>query len=162
MSRYRFIIGMTLIVLVLSESIYFLWRENYLKPEIEKRTQTLESKIASIENVTANGNSLQQVDAGQLITQSQSASSATEETKTAETKSVPVSVTKTVEKIGKININTASAVELDKLPGIGTTIAQSIISYRQDHGGFKSIEEIKNVNRIGDATFNKMKDQISI
>lgn len=62
----------------------------------------------------------------------------------------------------KININNASVSELDKLTGIGPTYAQRIIEYREGHGGFKSIEEIKNVQGIGDATFAKIKDSIEI
>lgn len=63
---------------------------------------------------------------------------------------------------GKININTASATQLDSLPGIGQTYAQRIIDYRNSNGGFKSIEEIKNVKGIGDKTFEKFKEQITI
>lgn len=63
---------------------------------------------------------------------------------------------------GKININSASAGELDSLPGIRATYAQRIIDYRSANGGFKSIEEIQNVKGIGPATFAKMKDQITI
>lgn len=62
----------------------------------------------------------------------------------------------------KININSATASELDTLAGIGPSYAARIIEYRDGHGGFKSIEEIKNVTGIGDATFSKIKDQIEI
>jgi len=62
-----------------------------------------------------------------------------------------------------VNINTASAGTLaDCLPGIGATKAQSIVKYREEHGGFKSIEEIKNVSGIAEGTFAKIKDQISV
>ena len=62
----------------------------------------------------------------------------------------------------KININTASVEELDKLPGIGPTIAQAIIDYRTQYGPFKTIDGIKDVPRIGDALFEKMKDMITV
>lgn len=62
----------------------------------------------------------------------------------------------------KININTASALELDTLPGIGPTYAQRIIEYRESKGGFKSISEIQNVKGIGPKTFEKLKDMIEI
>ncbi|SHE41711.1 competence protein ComEA [Caldanaerobius fijiensis DSM 17918] len=62
----------------------------------------------------------------------------------------------------KININTASLQELDSLPGIGPVTAQRIIDYRNQNGPFKSIEEIKNVSRIGDKIFEQIKDKITI
>lgn len=66
------------------------------------------------------------------------------------------------QKSGMVNINSASASELDSLPGIGPAYAQRIIEYRSANGGFKSIEEIKNIKGIGDKTFEKFKDQITI
>jgi competence protein ComEA len=63
---------------------------------------------------------------------------------------------------GKVNINAATVEELDTLPGIGPAIAQRIIDYRTANGPFKSIEEIKNVAGIGDATFEKIKDRITV
>jgi len=64
--------------------------------------------------------------------------------------------------IGKININSATVSQLDSLPGIGLVYAQRIIEYRQSKGGFKNISEIKNVKGIGDKTFEKFKDLITI
>ncbi len=61
-----------------------------------------------------------------------------------------------------ININKADKSQLQLLPGIGETIAQYIIDYRMQNGNFKSIEEIKNVSKIGDKTFEKIKDRISV
>ena len=58
----------------------------------------------------------------------------------------------------KVNINTATVDELDTLPGIGPAKAQAIIAGRP----FKSIESIKDVKGIGDATFGKLKDLITI
>lgn len=63
---------------------------------------------------------------------------------------------------GIVNINTASATQLDSLDGIGATYAQRIIEYREANGGFKSIEEIKNVKGIGDKTFEKISASITI
>ena len=63
---------------------------------------------------------------------------------------------------GRININTADAAELDKLPGIGPARASDIIQYRDSHNGFKTIEEMKNIKGIGDKTFESMKDLITI
>ena len=63
---------------------------------------------------------------------------------------------------GKININTATAEELDSLPDIGPAYAQKIIDYREEHGGFESIEDIQNVAGIGPKTFEKLKDLITV
>lgn len=61
-----------------------------------------------------------------------------------------------------IDINTASAEELDQLPGIGAVIAQRIVDYRQANGSFASIEEIMEVKGIGEATFADIRDSITV
>jgi len=61
-----------------------------------------------------------------------------------------------------ININTASAEELATLEGIGDVIAQGIVEHRTANGPFATIEDIKNVKGIGDAKFEKIKEQIVV
>ena len=61
-----------------------------------------------------------------------------------------------------ININTADQATLMELPGIGESKAQAIITYREQHGAFTSIEDIQNVSGIGPATFENLKDLITI
>jgi len=61
-----------------------------------------------------------------------------------------------------INLNTATLEQLDTLPGIGPAIAQRIIDYRENIGGFTSIEEVTQVSGIGEATFAKIKDLIIV
>ena len=63
---------------------------------------------------------------------------------------------------GKININTADNYTLCKLDGIGGTIATRIIEYRVSTGKFKTINEIKKVDGIGDALFQKIKNYITV
>ena len=63
---------------------------------------------------------------------------------------------------GKISLNQASLEELMLLNGIGEVKAQAIITYREANGGFKTIEELKNVDGIGDSTFEKIKAQLTI
>ncbi|HEX9332781.1 MAG TPA: ComEA family DNA-binding protein [Anaerolineales bacterium] len=61
-----------------------------------------------------------------------------------------------------ININTASAAELDTLPGIGPTTAQKIIQYREQNGPFINAEDIVNVSGIGPGTYERIKDLITV
>ena len=62
----------------------------------------------------------------------------------------------------KVNINTASQTELETLPGIGPATSSKIISYRQENGKFKSIEDIKEVSGIGDAKYENIKELICV
>lgn len=64
--------------------------------------------------------------------------------------------------VGRVNINSATAVELDALPGIGPTTAQAIIDYRLQYGPFSFIQDIQKVPGIGPATFDKIKDYITV
>jgi len=61
-----------------------------------------------------------------------------------------------------ININTADSTTLQRLPGIGPTLAGNIIAYRDKNGAFRTVEEIMNVNRIGEATFENLRDLITV
>lgn len=63
---------------------------------------------------------------------------------------------------GKININTAGKDELMELTGIGEAKAESILRYREEHGSFKSIEELMQIEGIKEGVFNKIKDDITI
>ncbi len=63
---------------------------------------------------------------------------------------------------GLVNINAASAAELDSLPGIGPGYAQRIVEYRESHGPFATVEEIQNVPGIGPATFARIRDLITV
>lgn len=68
----------------------------------------------------------------------------------------------TERKENKVNINTANVNELDNLPGIGPSLAQRIIEYREENGNFKSIEELQNVKGIGEAKYSDIKDNVTI
>jgi competence protein ComEA len=61
----------------------------------------------------------------------------------------------------RVNINTADAAALETLPGIGPTLAQRILDYRQAHGHFDRAEDIMEVSGIGEATFEKLSDHIT-
>ena len=62
----------------------------------------------------------------------------------------------------KVNINKADETELETLPGIGPSKSAAIIEYRTTTGPFKSIEEIQSISGIGEKTFEKLKDKITI
>ena len=61
-----------------------------------------------------------------------------------------------------ININTASVEELQKLEGIGSSIALRIVAYRKENGKFNSIDDLRNISGIGDSKFEKIKDNIYV
>ena len=61
-----------------------------------------------------------------------------------------------------VNINTAPAEQLERLPGVGPKTAARIVEYRQKNGGFKKIEELMNVRGIGEKAFLKMKSQLTV
>ncbi|EGW37892.1 helix-hairpin-helix domain-containing protein [Desulfosporosinus sp. OT] len=63
---------------------------------------------------------------------------------------------------GKININTAGAAELDKLPGVGPALAERILQYRTEHGPFARPEDLENVSGIGTKTYEKMASQVTV
>ncbi len=66
------------------------------------------------------------------------------------------------EKEEKIDINKATQEELETLSGIGPSTANKIVQYRKDNGNFKSIEDIKNVNGIGESKYNEIKEKIIV
>ena len=63
---------------------------------------------------------------------------------------------------GLVNLNTATIEQLDTLPGVGEATANKIITYREENGGFKSIEDLKNVKGIGDKKFEEIKGNICV
>ncbi len=75
----------------------------------------------------------------------------------------PIVSAQTAAKAGdKVNINTASLAELEKLPRIGPQIAQRILDYRKENGNFKKVEDILKVRGIGEKVFEQLKDLITV
>jgi competence protein ComEA len=63
---------------------------------------------------------------------------------------------------GLINLNTATVAELDTLPGVGPVLAQRIVEHRSRTGGFRSVEELRKVEGVGDARFEQIKDLVTV
>jgi competence protein ComEA len=63
---------------------------------------------------------------------------------------------------GPVNLNLATVEQLDALPGVGPSTAQKIVDYRTSNGGFRSVEDLKNVSGIGDAKFAALKDLVTV
>jgi competence protein ComEA len=66
------------------------------------------------------------------------------------------------EATGVVNLNTATSAELQALPGIGPATATRILEYRQKNGPFKKIEEVMNVQGIGEKIFLRLRPQLSV
>src|SRR5919106_3936908 len=64
--------------------------------------------------------------------------------------------------IATVNLNTATQAQLETLPGIGAASAKRILEYRQKNGGFKKIEELMNVQGIGEKSFLKLKPLVTV
>lgn len=62
----------------------------------------------------------------------------------------------------QVNLNTATQAELETLPGIGPSKATAIIEYRETTGKFQQVDDLKNISGIGDKTFDKLKDSITV
>jgi comEA protein len=87
--------------------------------------------------------------------QTQPVTSAATQTKTIRTTNKEASS-------GSVNINSASETELVALPGIGPSKAKAILAYRQQQGGFKSIDDLQQVKGIGPATLEKLRAHVTL
>lgn len=148
--KNRLYIGIVLVLVILVGSGALLWQKklgnfgagdnNQELALLKQENDDLKNKIAEIET------RLKTTDSGQV----KSAVSSQPDSELAQSVST------------KININTADEKSLDALSGIGPAKAKAIIDYRDSYGGFKTIQDITKVSGIGQSTFEKIKDKISV
>ena len=159
--KYKYYVGGVLLILILSVGAILLWRDNIYKPGLESRIRNqelrieeLEAKLEELDSKTAGQNTVSQDTAGQ------NTASADDQGQVAGANTGSSSSSSKI--TGKININTATAAQLDSLPGIGPVYAQRIVDYRVANGPFTSPEQIQNIKGIGPKTYEKFKDMITI
>jgi competence protein ComEA len=63
---------------------------------------------------------------------------------------------------GKVNLNTATLAQLDALPGVGPVLAQRILDHRDRHGGFRAVSDLRQVDGIGDARYEQLKELVTV
>jgi competence protein ComEA len=63
---------------------------------------------------------------------------------------------------GLVNLNTATLDQLQALPGVGPVLAQRIIEYRDQHGGYRAVADLRHVSGIGDARFAELRDLVTV
>lgn len=158
--KYQTLIGILLIISILVASAIIMVI-NFQSEKNNDSSNNLDQKVESLETEQKNIN-----DKINQIIDSLNQNKISQTSTAVEVKGVNTEKARSKSPVqqvsGIININTASLSQLDSLSGIGPTYAQRIIDYRTQNGGFKSIDEIKNVKGIGDKTFDKFKDQITI
>lgn len=154
--KFKVVLISFLALVILSGTFVIFW-------QIQRQNPTKNEAVAEVDQLKQQLDDLnKKIDALNQAVEEAKSQQTTTTTTSKSTSSVKGASTSSNQVSGKVNLNSASASQLDSLPGIGATYAQRIIDYRNANGGFKSIEEIKNVKGIGDATFNKMKDLITI
>ena len=128
----------------------------------ESGAEAPEKETSTIENPTTESLTIESFSTESPTIESFSTESPTIESSTKESSATGSSSSKSEKITTKININTASVEELQTLKGIGPATAKSIILYREEYGAFSAIEEIMNVKRIGEKTFAKIKERITV
>lgn len=139
--------------------------ESYLQPETtdDETCQTIlqeietpiESQLESTEKTLPDANQITQIIPSTAVDVTDASMMVTQKESIADPTVVPG-------EDKRVNLNTATLKELDALPGVGPSTAKNIIAYREAHGGFAAPEEIMNVKRIGEKTFDKLKAHITV
>lgn len=159
LERWRLVTGLVLLAFVLGGGFTLLLMEKLRKPEtvVTETREVVEEKIVEETPIVEQSKQVAAVKGAATPSKPTNTNQSAPPPKVEQQSPAP-----SVKVSGKININTASASELESLPSIGPKLAERIIEYRTANGSFKVIEEIINVKGIGDKTFEKFKDQITI
>jgi comEA protein len=151
--RYLIVITAVLCAVIIGYNAFYV-------PDISMTNITVAVDTSSVSNeeytpkAPSSSPAIGQADSGSMSEKAESTKPSQPQTSSGKTKAYVN---------GKININTATAQQLsDGLDGVGEVMAKRIIEYREKNGSFRSIEETKNVQGIGDKTFEKLKDQITV
>ena len=139
-------------VLVLLTCIFAAFTLGFLAGRMSAPGDTIVTRLAEVPGAQTEPTS------GSADTRSFSAASATESTASGP---APEAVPETTD-TGRININTATASQLDSLPGIGPVLAQRIIDYREAHGPFTALAQLMQVEGIGEKRLSAILDLITI
>lgn len=128
------------------EMVIYVYTKNEIKElnKVDNKTEVCNCKDYIIDSCTNTGNSVITSDEKLPDTNSNTDINVEDEENT------------------KVNLNTATKEELMSLYGVGEAKAENIIKYRNENAGFKTIEEIKNISGIGDAAYEKIKDNITV
>jgi len=65
-------------------------------------------------------------------------------------------------KASRIDLNTATAVDLEQLPGIGPTLSRRVVAYRRTHGPFTTVDDITRIHGVGEKTLARLRDQLEV
>ena len=144
----KYLLFMLLSAAVIGAVIFFFYVTD--KPENTRNTVTIIPRTEDI--------STEYTKTSKTSTTSRSKTTTRKTTShTSRTTAVP-----TTAEFVRLDINSAGADELTKLKGVGEVLAQEIISYRENSGGFRNIEEIMNVKGIGESIFADIRDHIYV
>jgi competence protein ComEA len=63
---------------------------------------------------------------------------------------------------GVLNLNAATPDQLEQLPGVGEVLARRIVEFRDTHGGFRTVDQLRDVSGIGDRKYAELKDKVAV
>jgi len=153
LERWRLLTGLVLLAFVIGSGFTLLLMEQLRQPQ----TVVTETREVVEEKIVEETPSPEPVKVAKIKGAKSETSSNPETQEKSESSNESA-----IKPNGKVNINTASASQLEGLSGIGPKLAERILEYRTSNGPFKSPEQIINVKGIGPKTFEKFKGEITI